>query len=264
MVNDGRHTVMYVEGCETVDNPPTMAVGLTQLALPWALGGYGYGGTINQVFNGWIGDVRIVQPAAARRRVHDRRLGPGLALRASAQGEGSTPKRRVTVGSSPAAARRSGSVISRSTAGPAAELKSTGGGLPVAPAASQARKSAGTSAPPPRARRAVLGSLQGLTKEQIEACRTAIRGPTWSAPRTRWYSWLMSRFHSTRCRYSAPSIRLKQSSSPHSTRMARSLRRMASALSRSRATTWLPRSPAGCPASRQQFAQHPERVARPT
>ena len=58
--NDGSQTVMYVEGCETVDNPPTKAVGLTQLALPWALGGYEYGGSINQVFNGWIGDVRLV------------------------------------------------------------------------------------------------------------------------------------------------------------------------------------------------------------
>jgi hypothetical protein len=60
VVNDGAHTVMYVEGCETVDNPSTKAVGLTQLALPWALGGYEYGGSINQIFHGYIGDVRIV------------------------------------------------------------------------------------------------------------------------------------------------------------------------------------------------------------
>ena len=60
VVNDGHKTVMYVEGCETVDNPSTKAVGLTQLALPWALGGYEYGGSINQIFHGFIGDVRIV------------------------------------------------------------------------------------------------------------------------------------------------------------------------------------------------------------
>jgi hypothetical protein len=61
VVNDGSHTVMYVEGCPTVDNPTLIkAVGITQLALPWALGGYEYGGTINQIFHGWIGDVRIV------------------------------------------------------------------------------------------------------------------------------------------------------------------------------------------------------------
>jgi hypothetical protein len=60
VVNDGSHTVMYVEGCETVDNPSTVAAGLTQLGFPWLLGGYEYGGTINQIFHGWIGDVRIV------------------------------------------------------------------------------------------------------------------------------------------------------------------------------------------------------------
>ena len=37
--------------------------GITQLALPWALGGYEYGGSINQIFNGWGGDVRIVNRA---------------------------------------------------------------------------------------------------------------------------------------------------------------------------------------------------------
>jgi hypothetical protein len=31
--------------------------------LPWALGGYEYGGSINQIFNGWIGDIRIVSRA---------------------------------------------------------------------------------------------------------------------------------------------------------------------------------------------------------
>jgi hypothetical protein len=60
VVNDGEHTVMYVEGCPTVDNPTLIkAVGITQLALPWALGGYEYGGSINQIFHGFIGDVRI-------------------------------------------------------------------------------------------------------------------------------------------------------------------------------------------------------------
>lgn len=60
VVNDGRKTVLYVEGCETVDNPSTVATGLTQLGLPWVLGGYEYGGSINQIFHGYIGDVRIV------------------------------------------------------------------------------------------------------------------------------------------------------------------------------------------------------------
>jgi hypothetical protein len=60
VVNDGKTTVMYVEGCPTVDNPPTIATGLVQLNLPWVLGGYEYGGAINQIWHGWIGDVRIV------------------------------------------------------------------------------------------------------------------------------------------------------------------------------------------------------------
>jgi len=60
VVNDGKTTVLYVEGCPTVDNPPTVATGLVQLNLPWVLGGYEYGGSINQIWHGWIGDVRIV------------------------------------------------------------------------------------------------------------------------------------------------------------------------------------------------------------
>ena len=51
-----------------------VANGITQLGLPWALGGYEYGGTINQIFHGWIGDVRIVNRPLPVERVHDRRL----------------------------------------------------------------------------------------------------------------------------------------------------------------------------------------------
>ncbi|NUP51018.1 MAG: Tat pathway signal sequence domain protein [Catenulispora sp.] len=60
VVNDGRLTRMYVDGCELVRNPSTPAIGLTTLHHSWLLGGYEYGGVINQVHNGWIGDVRIV------------------------------------------------------------------------------------------------------------------------------------------------------------------------------------------------------------
>jgi hypothetical protein len=61
VVNDGKHTVLYIEGCPTVDNPTLVqSVGITQLALPWALGGYEYGGAVNQIFHGFVGDVRIV------------------------------------------------------------------------------------------------------------------------------------------------------------------------------------------------------------
>lgn len=68
VVNDGKHTVMYIEGSPTVDNPTLIqSVGLTQLNLPWALGGYEYGGSINQIFHGFVGDVRIVnRPLSVR------------------------------------------------------------------------------------------------------------------------------------------------------------------------------------------------------
>jgi hypothetical protein len=60
VVNNGRHTVLYVDGCPTVDNPSTNSNGITTLGLTWLLGGHEYAGTIDQIFHGWIGDVRIV------------------------------------------------------------------------------------------------------------------------------------------------------------------------------------------------------------
>jgi len=50
--------------CPTVDIANLVSSnGITQLNLPWALGGYEYAGTINQIWNGWVGDVRIVNRA---------------------------------------------------------------------------------------------------------------------------------------------------------------------------------------------------------
>jgi hypothetical protein len=64
IVNDGKHTTLYVEGCPTVDVANQVnSNGITQLGLPWALGGYEYGGSINQIFYGFVGDVRIVNRA---------------------------------------------------------------------------------------------------------------------------------------------------------------------------------------------------------
>ncbi len=60
VVNDGRHSVMYVDGCPVVRNPATPSVGITTLGRPWMVGGYEYGGKLDQVYNGWIGDIRIV------------------------------------------------------------------------------------------------------------------------------------------------------------------------------------------------------------
>jgi hypothetical protein len=60
VVNDGKHTRMYVEGSPVADNPSRVSVGITSLGLPWLLGGHEYGGAVDQVFHGWIGDIRVV------------------------------------------------------------------------------------------------------------------------------------------------------------------------------------------------------------
>ncbi|MGW7364201.1 LamG-like jellyroll fold domain-containing protein [Streptomyces sp. NPDC054841] len=63
VVNDGRHTTMYVDGCPVARNPATATNGLTTLGLSWLLGGYEYGGSLDQLFRGWIGDVRVTERA---------------------------------------------------------------------------------------------------------------------------------------------------------------------------------------------------------
>ncbi|MFI7407969.1 LamG-like jellyroll fold domain-containing protein [Streptomyces sp. NPDC049627] len=63
VVNDGEHTTLYVEGCPVVRNPKAPAVGITSVGLPWLLGGYEYGGRIDQILYGRLGDVRIVARA---------------------------------------------------------------------------------------------------------------------------------------------------------------------------------------------------------
>jgi hypothetical protein len=65
VVNDGKHTTLYVEGCPVVRNPTATAVGLTSVGLPWLLGGYEYAGKIDQILHGRLGDVRIVERALA-------------------------------------------------------------------------------------------------------------------------------------------------------------------------------------------------------
>ncbi|NUT29142.1 MAG: Tat pathway signal sequence domain protein [Streptomyces sp.] len=63
VVNDGRHTTLYVQGCPVARNPHATAIGLTSVGLPWLLGGYEYGGRIDQILYGRLGDVRIVERA---------------------------------------------------------------------------------------------------------------------------------------------------------------------------------------------------------
>jgi len=63
VVNDGRRTVMYVEGSEVLRNPSTPAVGIATSGASWLLGAYQYGGVVEQSYYGWLGDVRIVDRA---------------------------------------------------------------------------------------------------------------------------------------------------------------------------------------------------------
>ncbi|MFD7417010.1 LamG-like jellyroll fold domain-containing protein [Kitasatospora purpeofusca] len=63
VVNDGKLSRMYVDGCEVARNPATPAVGLATLGRPWMVGGYAYAGVLDKVFHGYIGDVRIVRRA---------------------------------------------------------------------------------------------------------------------------------------------------------------------------------------------------------
>jgi hypothetical protein len=60
VVNDSQHTTMYVDGCPLVRNPSTVNQGLATIGREWLLGGYEYGGKIDQIYYGLIGDVRIV------------------------------------------------------------------------------------------------------------------------------------------------------------------------------------------------------------
>jgi hypothetical protein len=60
VVNDGTHTVMYVDGCPVVGNPSTPANGVTSTGDFWMLGAYDYNRIVEQSFYGWLGDVRVV------------------------------------------------------------------------------------------------------------------------------------------------------------------------------------------------------------
>ncbi|NEB92772.1 LamG-like jellyroll fold domain-containing protein [Streptomyces bauhiniae] len=66
VVNDGRYTRLYVEGAPVVDNPKRVSVGLTSLGLPWLVGGHEYAGSIDVVFHGNLGDIRIANRPLAK------------------------------------------------------------------------------------------------------------------------------------------------------------------------------------------------------
>ena len=60
VVNDGKHSTLYVDSSELLRNPSTRSNGLSTTGAAWLLGAGHYANTIDQGFAGWIGDVRIV------------------------------------------------------------------------------------------------------------------------------------------------------------------------------------------------------------
>ncbi|PRX48245.1 calcineurin-like phosphoesterase family protein [Prauserella shujinwangii] len=59
VVNDGRHTVVYVDGSRIARNAAERSRGITTLGKPFALGGTQFAGKFGQGFYGWLGDTRI-------------------------------------------------------------------------------------------------------------------------------------------------------------------------------------------------------------
>ncbi|WP_020014451.1 LamG-like jellyroll fold domain-containing protein [Promicromonospora sukumoe] len=63
IVNDGRHTTMYVDGSKIARNASLESRGISTVGKPFALGGTQGGGKFGQGFYGSIGDTRIVSRA---------------------------------------------------------------------------------------------------------------------------------------------------------------------------------------------------------
>ncbi|MFE7569507.1 LamG-like jellyroll fold domain-containing protein [Streptomyces sp. NPDC057539] len=65
LVNDGRRTVMYVDGSKIARNPAQKSTGIATLGKPFVLGATQFDERFGQGFYGWIGDTRIVSRALA-------------------------------------------------------------------------------------------------------------------------------------------------------------------------------------------------------
>jgi hypothetical protein len=60
VVNDGRHTTLYIDSSELLRNPSTRSNGLATTGASWLLGANHYANVIEQSFAGHIGELRIV------------------------------------------------------------------------------------------------------------------------------------------------------------------------------------------------------------
>ncbi|MFI6830671.1 LamG-like jellyroll fold domain-containing protein [Kribbella sp. NPDC050241] len=63
VVNDGRHSTLYVDSSPLLRNPATTSNGLATADKPWLLGANHYANVIEQSFAGHIGELRIVTRA---------------------------------------------------------------------------------------------------------------------------------------------------------------------------------------------------------
>jgi hypothetical protein len=63
VVNDSRHTMMYVDGSKIARNAAEESRGISTLGKPFAIGGTQFALKYGQGFYGWIGDTRIVARA---------------------------------------------------------------------------------------------------------------------------------------------------------------------------------------------------------
>ncbi|MFD5636630.1 LamG-like jellyroll fold domain-containing protein [Streptomyces sp. NPDC127077] len=67
VVNDGRRTVLYVDGSKIARNPTQPSTGIATLGKPFVIGATQFDETFGQGFYGWIGDTRIVDRALPAR-----------------------------------------------------------------------------------------------------------------------------------------------------------------------------------------------------
>jgi hypothetical protein len=65
IVNDGRRTVIWVNGSRIARNPDRPSRGIATLGRPFVLGATAFDLRYGQGFYGWIGDVRITGHALA-------------------------------------------------------------------------------------------------------------------------------------------------------------------------------------------------------
>jgi hypothetical protein len=63
IVNDGRHSTVYVDSSELLRNPATPSNGLATAGKPWLIAAGHYANEIDQGFAGHIGELRIVTRA---------------------------------------------------------------------------------------------------------------------------------------------------------------------------------------------------------